>query len=124
MSFEQKIKDLIKNLDDNPDRLHLDITPAVLELANFGLEVIPYLKESLSSTNEISRLHAQRVLEYIINRHLGFVPGQGWTRSNGEESFREIWKKNGSYDFEAPEQERMKSIRLWMSWYKNEGKNL
>ena len=118
----ETIKKLIKEIDDKPDKLHLDITPSVLALSKLGMEIVPYLEAPLSSESEYTRLHAQRTLELMISYHFGFVTGQGWKDPKGEDKFRELWKKNGSYDFEAPEQDRSNSIKAWMIWYKQSSK--
>lgn len=120
LSQEQavRIERLVANLDKDPDLLHLDITPAVLELGSLGLEIIPYLQAPLLSPDEMTRLHAQRALERMLSRRLGFVAGQGWTSPEGPQKWQALWAQNGSYDWQAPKEVRNRAVTLWMQWFK------
>ncbi len=111
------VQKLIAAIDENPDPLHLDITPAVLELARLRWHVIPYLESSLLSNNEMTRLHAQRALEGAIMRYLGFEPGIGWQNKAGESRFRRLWKENGNYDYQASEAKRRTTVAAWQQWF-------
>jgi len=118
----EKLNDLIKNIDDEPDKLHNDITPAVLELGRSGFEALPYLIEPLSSPDSMTRLHAQRALEYILLYHFGWVPGVE-NDPKISDSFKNLWNSNGGYQYDASEQKRKKSIDTWMAWYKKHFSN-
>lgn len=111
------IEQLVANLDLDSDPLHMDITPAVLELSSLGFEIIPYLQTPLLSADEMTRLHAQRALELMLSRRLGFVAGQGWTRPEGEQMLRALWARNGSYDWQEAAAARKRSVALWMQWF-------
>ena len=110
------IKALVARIDQDANPLHADITPAVEELGKLGPKVIPYLGDALNAKDELTRLHAQRALERALERHFGFVPGQGWTQPDGEARFRALWIKNGNYDADGAEPAREASIKAWLTW--------
>lgn len=120
---DAQIKKLIADLDQNPDPLHGDMTPSVRKLGALGEQVIPYLEEPLSSSDENRRLHAERVLEDVLQRRFGFVAGRGWTQADGETKFVELWKRNGSYAHDAPEELRQKAVAAWMAWHQQQAGN-
>lgn len=112
----QDLERLVARLDQDADRLHADMTPAVHELGTRGRRIVPVLKPALESPNEMTRLHAQRALEAMVQRELGFVAGQGWTRPGGEQEFMRLWKANGSYDYVSPESVRNAAVDAWLAW--------
>lgn len=116
---DPQIEASVARLDRDPDILHVDMTPAVEELGMRGPEMVPYLVEALRATQQMTRLHAQRAVERMLERRLGFVPGQGWTKPGGEDRFRALWAENGSYDADAPAAARERSIRAWLTWSAN-----
>jgi hypothetical protein len=113
---DQQIKALVARIDQDADPLHADITPAVEELGKLGPRVVPHLKDALEAKDEMTRLHAQRALERAVERHFGFVPGQGWTKPDGEARFRALWIKNGNYDADGSEPARESSVKAWLAW--------
>ena len=113
---DSQIEALIARIDQDADPMHADITPAVEELGKAGPRVVPHLAGSLAASDEMTRLHAQRALERAFERHFGFVPGQGWTQPDGENRFRALWIKNGSYSADASESAREASIKAWLAW--------
>ncbi len=117
---EKKIIELINNIDKDPDPLHNDITPAVLELAKMGGEVLPYIEGLLASPNEMTRLHAQKTLEYGVLYYLGWIPGRADNDPQIEVAFKELWKEKGDYQYDAPEEKRKASIESWMNWYEKD----
>ena len=94
-----RVQELLAKLDDDPDILHADYTPAVWELIEIGEPVIEPTLPYLLSENETTRLHAERVIEGVMRRMYGFVAGKGWTRPGGEQEFRQL--SNTLWDFEA-----------------------
>ena len=112
-----KIIELVKHLNDNPDKLHNDITPCVLELGKMETYlIVPFLETALNSSDENTRLHAQRALEYSFAHNSGFVIGQGWANPKGEEMYEQTWFLNGNYKYDAPREDRKKSIQKWLRW--------
>src|SRR5262249_43327444 len=109
---DPKIKTLVAQIDEGgDDPNHADITPSVDQLGQLGPKVIPYLKDALDAKDEMTRLHAQRALERVLEKHFGFVAGQGWTVPDGENRYRALWIKNGNYDFQGAEAAREASIQ-------------
>jgi hypothetical protein len=94
------VDELIAALDDDPDPLHADMTPAVGALGEIGDAAVPALLEPLASESETTRLHAQRALEAIVQRRHGFRAGLGWPEPGGEEAAREELRAVG-YRFDA-----------------------
>lgn len=113
---DPEVEALVAHIDDNADELHADMTPAVEQLGLRGRGVI--LDLPLDAAAPMTRLHAQRALQRVVERHFGFVPGQGWMPPDGEERFRALWKQNGDYDANAPEPARARSIAAWRAWAK------
>ena len=109
-------QDVAYGVDQDADPLHADITPAVEDLGKLGPKVVPYLKVALNAKDELTRLHAQRALERALERYYGFVPGQGWTKPDGEARFRALWIKNGNYDAAGAEPAREASVKAWLTW--------
>jgi HEAT repeat protein len=101
---------LISTIDDAPDPLHLDMTPAVSALGAFGSEAIPRLLDLLDAPEQLTRLHAQRALELAVYRRHGFVPGQGFPTDEAEEAAREELTSSG-YDFDAEPAARRSAIQ-------------
>jgi hypothetical protein len=96
---------LIRTIDDAPDPLHLDMTPAVGALGAFGPEALPRLLDLLDSPERLTRLHAQRALELAVYRSHGFVPGQGFPSDEAEQAAREELTSSG-YAFDGEPAER------------------
>jgi hypothetical protein len=111
------IAELLARLDDEPDMLHADYTPAVWALCAHGLEGAVAVLDALESPEVMTRLHASRVLSCGVSRHFGWRPGQGYPDgSAGEERFRMIWRDNGDYAHDAPAEARAASVRAWRAW--------
>lgn len=110
------ITDLLSRIDEAPDDLHNDMTPAVHQLADMGWQAAPGLLDLMTSDSTDTRLHAQRALEGILARDLGFVPGQGFTLAAGEDRFRAIWSRNSSYAYDAAPELRAKAVSTWRQW--------
>ena len=86
-SMKRQIEQLVNRINEKPDVLHSDYTPAVHQLIKIGL---PALKngvlELLLSNDDRTRMRAQRVLEEIALAKLE------------EREQRKLWEANGSYD--------------------------
>lgn len=109
--------ELVAHLDDDPDPLHADYTPAVWALADRGFEAAVAVLPLLDAPEAMTRLHASRVLEGVLARHFGWRAGQGYpTGSDGEARFRRLWSDNGSYAYDAPAAERQRAIARWRTW--------
>ena len=116
-----RVAELLKRIDETPDELHIDLTPAANELVTIGRPALPGLLNLMASTNQETRLHAQRAFEGILMAEMGFVPGRGFSTPDGEDRFRALWTGQGSYDWNADEDARERSLAAWRAWLDEEG---
>lgn len=107
---------LLARIDDDPDPLHLDSTPAATALAAAGRPALPGLLALLAAPQPHTRLRAQRAFEGVLMRELGFVPGQGFATPEGEQRLRALWAAQGGYAWDAPEPARARAIAAWQAW--------
>jgi HEAT repeat protein len=106
----------LQTLNDAPDLLHADMTPAVLTLGQMGLKAVPPLLNLLMADDEITRLRAQRALETIVNRGHGFEFGRGFPSPEKEAQARAEWKSNGDYHYSADAATRAAAVEKWRDW--------
>ncbi|HJZ58749.1 MAG TPA: hypothetical protein VKE74_27650, partial [Gemmataceae bacterium] len=69
-SPKQSLDELVRTIDDNPDPCHVDYTPSVHRLIELGDPAIPRMLDLMlldGEDNWLTRLHADRVLQDIIN---------------------------------------------------------
>lgn len=119
---KQEIAELIAHIDDSDDLTHSDYTVAVLKLADIGL---PSLRngvlELLLSENELTRTHAQVVLERVSGTVTGYRKGgQLDDDPKLKEKWEALWKKNGSYDSNAKSDQRAASYIKWIKWVRSQ----
>jgi hypothetical protein len=62
----------LRTLNDAPDPLHADRTPAVQCLIGIGEPALPPLVELLESDDGDTRMHAERAIQGITRRRMGF----------------------------------------------------
>lgn len=103
-------------INDNPDELHLDITPSVQSLAEMGTAAVGPLIDLLMDANRNTRLHAQRALEGIVARRYGFRPGEGFADDAARTAAGAAWTNAGSYDFDAGPRDRAASVKRLRRW--------
>jgi hypothetical protein len=116
LDFE-KISQLIKTINQNPDMLHLDFTPSVHKLSEYGLNAVTAILPLLDSESFWERFRAQRVLEGVIQRRYGWKSGQGYPPgSNGEEKVRVLLHEMGNYHADTSKEVRAISINKWKNW--------
>jgi HEAT repeat protein len=90
---------LVRTIDDSPDLLHYDVTPSVQALSKIGWPALPAVLPLLEAAEPRTRQHAEKVLRAIVGE-----------RGNA------LWRENGSYGWDAPEDERAESVRRWRQW--------
>ena len=110
------IEMLIRRIDDDPDPLHADVTPAVRALGAQGLAAVAPLLDLLASGGDDTRLRAQRALEAIVAARHGFRAGQGFPSRAAEDAMRAEWQANGAYDYAADSHARTVSVAKWRKW--------
>jgi hypothetical protein len=115
------IESLVATINEHPDPLHGDRTPAVEALIQHGVASLPYVLPLLAGEHELTRLRAQRVLEGVT---LAWVrertPSHAMTRGDVRE-WQELWDANGSYDWRASPEARSESVGLWGDWVESRG---
>lgn len=110
------IPSLLAQIDEEPDKLHSDSTPAVEALIEIGEPALAPVLELMLSPNRETRMRAQKVLEGVTLRLHGFRPGHGWDDRSHEDDWRRFWKSLGGLDWDAPEAERAATVARWREW--------
>lgn len=112
----------LQALNDDPDPLHNDQTPAVQALGGLGLAAVPGLLDHMASLDAMSRLRAQRAFELVLARRHGYQPGHGFPSPQAEAAMRAEWSAHGDYAYNAPAAKRATAIRQWRQWLATAGK--
>jgi hypothetical protein len=119
--IDNELADLVRNIDASPDRLHFDVTPAVLQLTELGLPAAKAVLELLNAPDVLTRQRAQRVVEGIVMRRHGWQPGQGYPEPHGgQQRVKSVIESNGSYRADAPPEFRRQAIAKWRQWIESE----
>jgi HEAT repeat protein len=95
----------LATINDAPDILHADLTPAVYTLAEIGPSAIPEILPLLAAEDRFTRMHAQRALERITATNRSHLDSQA------------LWAQNDAYHFDAPADQRAQSLAAWQRWY-------
>lgn len=117
---DQEIKALVDTIDENPDLLHLDVTPSVLKLVQQGLPAAQAVLDLLDAPELLTRKRARRVLEGVIGQRFGWSAGHGFPDHDKQEEFHRLLKANGDYQAELPANERKESIEKWRRWLESQ----
>lgn len=117
-----EIESLVRTINDNADRLHLDSTPSVQRLIDLGLPAAKAILDLLDAPELQTRMRAQRVLEGVVMRHHGWKEGQGYPDDKGQEKTKALLQANLNYQADAPPAERKKAIEEWRRWLEAQSK--
>jgi HEAT repeat protein len=112
----QALAACIQTLNDAPDELHLDLTPAVHALGKMGIQAVSALMDLLMSEAALTRLRAQRALERIVSRRHGFRSGEGFPTQEAAAAAQAEWQRNGNYDYQADADARAAAVARWRRW--------
>ncbi|HYG51339.1 MAG TPA: leucine-rich repeat domain-containing protein [Flavobacteriales bacterium] len=85
-----EIKKLVLTIDEDADLLHSDFTPGVYKLGQMGTTAMEAVLPLLQSKNEMTRLHAHRVLELNVYVYYGYIIGKGFRINGAEDEVRNI----------------------------------
>lgn len=119
------IEKLIRTIDENPDPLHGDFTPSVLKLSELGIPGAKAVLDLLDAPEFLTRKHAQRVLEGVVMRLHGWVPGRGYPDAHsGQKKTQDLLKANGNYDPNSSSSDRRKAIEKWRQWLEMQEKDI
>ena len=110
------IRALVDKIDEDPYKLHADLTPAVDQLSEMGPQVIPYVLPLMESTNWVTRLHAVRVMHFTTMGMYCFVRGRGWPHDRSRQRWIDFWRAMGSLRYDGTDAERAKAIQTWRVW--------
>jgi len=114
--LEKEIAELIERIDQHPDKLHGDHTPAVGRLIEIGRPALGRVLELMLNENRDTRLRALRVIETVTMGLAGFRLGQGWSSAADERTWRDQWSAMGSLTADAPMTKRAESVAKWRQW--------
>ena len=118
---DNELAELVRNIDQDPDILHGDVTPAVLQLIDSGLPAAKAVLEVLDAPDMLTRQRAQRVVEGVVMRRNGWQPGQGYPEPHeGQQKVHAVLELNGAYDANAPPELRRRAIAKWRQWIQAE----
>jgi hypothetical protein len=113
-----KVTELIRRIDENPDRLHIESTPAVHELIDIGPAAIEPVLGLMLDDLEVRRQRGQRVLQEILVRMYGYEPGIQWANTPNQRKYLAKWESLGlEYDTELSA--RRKGVEKWKHWLGN-----
>lgn len=114
--MSSEIERLVTAINDKPDLLHGDRTPAVHALVEHGLEALPAVLPLLEHEDELTRLRAQRVLEGVTRAWaVERVPSRPLARADLH-LWERLWRENGSFDWRASAAERAGAVARWRTW--------
>lgn len=116
--YESAVR-VVDQLNDEPDRLHSENTPAVAWLVHAGLPALPCVVDLLCDESEETRMRAQCVVTTVTMRVFGFVPGSGWATVDGEDRWLHFWQQHGDYDWRAAPEIRLPAWRSLRTWVDN-----
>ena len=119
----EQVRVLLARIDENPNPLHRNYTPAVHALIGIGEPALLLTLELMLADDRNTRLRAQTVIESVAAEQNGFVFGRGWTRPGGEAAYRKLWSELGELNWEDPKAKRAASVELWKKWLLGRVKN-
>lgn len=104
-------------INDCPDPLHFERTPAVDSLVERGLAALPTVFGLMESDRERSRQRGQYVLVSIVLANITQLIKPKPLPSVAQKVWEDLRQANGSYQWDAPESSRSASVRSWKRWW-------
>ncbi len=114
--------DWVARLNEAPDPLHRELTPAVHALVALGLPALRAVLPLLLNDDALTRERAQAVLArstraWVAAQHAGEHPvGNARARE-----WTQLWQAHGDYDWRADARERAASVQAWAPWLAAQG---
>lgn len=116
-AVQAKVADLRERINDHPDLLHRDFTPAVNQLIEIGLPSLRYgTLDLLLSDDHDTRMRAWRVVWWIARSEVGFVRGRSSNDPYVEKKWDDLLTSNGTCDEDTPMPQRRISYQKWLQW--------
>jgi hypothetical protein len=112
----EQVEALVTRLNDAPHPRLVHRTPAVDELIELGLPIIPYLEQPLQAEGMLTRLRAQAALHGVA---AAFVSSRDSTTPETpahDRAMEVLWAANGAYDFEGSAGQRRDAAEAWTDW--------
>ncbi len=107
---------LLQAINDSPDPLHRDHTPAVQSLVELGISALPGVFELMDSPRDETRRRAQYVLAKVVLEDLTRQLPPRSPANQALQQWQDLQRANGSYQWDAPEAARKSSINQWKRW--------
>lgn len=114
--MSRELERLVEEINERPDPLHGDRTPAVDALVDHGLAALPHILPLLEAEHELTRLRAQRVLEGVTREWVRRRAGERPESQPAARAWQELWEENGPYDWRTPPKERERAVARWRDW--------
>jgi len=116
LGAEDAVDACLSVINDAPDPLHYDVTPAVVALAQMGVRVLPSMLRLLDSPDALTRQRAQKVLERVTLKDVSEAAKPRALSDAAASKWTALWAENGSYQWDAPEPQRRAAIERWRQW--------
>jgi HEAT repeat protein len=116
LGAEDAIAACLAVINDAPDPLHHDVTPAVVALAEMGVRALPSILRLLDSPDPLTRQRAQKVLERVTLSEVSEEAKPRALSGTAAAQWSALWAGNGSYQWDAPETQRRAAIERWRQW--------
>ena len=105
------VAELLANINKFPEPKASQYTPAIHELVKRGNSVLPELVTHLNDDDECLRCGVQLAMQGITYGQCGYEVGDA--SDFREEEWKAYWKKLGDYQWNMPEEGRLKAKKLW-----------
>jgi len=116
LGTEDAVDACLSVINDAPDPLHHDVTPAVTALARRGVGVLPSVLRLLDSPDALTRQRAQKVLERVTFNDVSEAVKPRPLSDAAASQWAALWAQNGAYQWDAPEPQRRAAIERWRTW--------
>jgi HEAT repeat protein len=107
-------------INDAPDPLHFEQTPAVQSLIELGTAALPTVFTLMESADERTRQRAQYILASVVLRDITRRLQPRPLTSDAQMAWEELRQANGSYQWDGPEAARRAAIERWKQWWARE----
>jgi HEAT repeat protein len=116
LGTEDALQALVSTLHDDPNPLHIELTPAVESLIELGLAGLSALWPLLNDADPLARQRAQHVLATVTYRLLENQLQPRPLTNVARTAWESLWQQNGNYRWDGPPDQRATSITRWQAW--------
>jgi hypothetical protein len=104
-------------INDCPDPLHYEQTPAVQSFIELGRAGLPAVFMLMDSSDEQIRRRGYYVLVHVVLQEIHRQLESRHSVQAAQQEWQNLQNANGSYQWDAPESLRRSSLELWKRWY-------